>query len=301
MAISTKILKSRIKSIQNTMKITKAMELVAATKMRKAVNQVLASRSYSDLAWDILTRIKSKTNSKWHPLLNDIKQPKRVLLVVISSNRGLCGGYNTQLSREVTRYIRAREESTFELALVGKKARSLLSIFGDHIIADFIKEDVITQINEIFSLSHFILDDFTKLKYDAVVVAYTDFISSLKQIPRLRQLLPIQGKDEYLGEIDTKQSTFKSQMKKNGSEYLFEPDAERVLNQLLPRLIEIQLYQAYLEANASEHAARMMAMRSASDAASDLIFDLQLNFNQARQAAITREIAEISAGKAVLE
>jgi len=317
MAIATKVLKNRITSIKNTQKITKAMELVAAAKMRKAVVAVLQSRRYSDMAWKMLSRLQNKTDPSLHPLLEQRIPIKKVLILLITSNRGLCGAYNAQMIQKTMASIRIHQEvAATDLVIAGKKGRTLAYKFQQKIIAEFDKEDVMTQIHEIFPLSRLILDEYQKKHYDKVLIAYTDFLSSLKQKPRVRQILPITEKDDYIGEIESRPLTeelihpeqYTEKEVRNpppllntGYEYLFEPNPDAVLSELLPRLIEVQIYQAYLEANASEHSARMMTMRNATDAAEEMIFDLQLSFNQARQSNITREIAEIAAGKAVLE
>jgi F-type H+-transporting ATPase subunit gamma len=303
MAFSTKLLKGRIKSIKNTKKLTKAMELVAAAKMRKSVQNVLASRSYADFAWDLLTRVKKTTDFRLSRFLGVSIESKRELMVLIASNRGLCGGYNTQVIRQALEKAMEFESEgkQFDFVIVGKKAREVMYRYKKNIVADFVKDDVITQVNEIFSLSRFVFNEFSEARYDAVSVAYTDYVSALKQVPRIRKILPIMGKDEWLGQIGNDSKEAEKPRFSVEYEYLFEPGTNAVLAQLLPRLIEVQLYQAYLEANASEHSSRMMAMRNATEAASDLIFDLELTFNQVRQGNITREIAEISAGKAVLE
>ncbi len=314
MAISTKVLKTRIASIKNTKKMTKAMELVAASKMRKAVNCVLQSRHYSDVAWNILTRLKEKTDPTAHKLLARGNKVNNVLIVLITSNRGLCGGYNSQIISKTLSSINLHKDiAKTDLIIIGKKGRDMSYRFKQNVIAEFIKEDVITQINEIYPISRLIIDEFLKGTYDSVLLAYNDFVSALVQKPRVRQILPIDKKDEYIGAVTREPTSeylddtseigvqVKSIEREIESEYLFEPDVNSVLEKLLPRLIETQIYQAYLEANASEHSARMLAMKNASESAGDMIADLELTFNQSRQAAITQEIAEISAGKAVIE
>ena len=319
MAISTKTLKQRIGSIKNTQKITKAMELVAAAKMRKAVNNITLSRTYSELAWSLVQRLKAKSDPSLHILLHEKEEIKKVLLILYTSNRGLCGGYNTQIMNKTLQSLKLHADVDTDFIIIGKKGRDMAKRFGQHVIAAFDKEDVINQVNEVFPISKIILDEYMKGNYDKVLVAFNDFESSLKQTPRVRQILPITEKDEYIGELSSTPltATFTnsnlSQEKNNllvqGQEqktnmvfeYLFEPSPSAVLQSLLPRLIEVQIYQAYLEANASEHSARMLAMRNASDSAKDMIDDLTLTFNQARQSSITQEIAEISAGKAVLD
>ena len=309
-------LKRRIKSVSNTRKITKAMELVSASKMRKAVRNVIATRDYANMAWTTIVNISQKTESKNHPLLE--KRPvKKVALLLISSNRGLCGGFNANIAQKAIDSIRKHEKNVqqTEIITLGKKGRDSLIRSKFTIAADFKKEDLITSIMEISSIAHMLIEGYRRKEYDKVMVAYTDFVSSLNQIPRVKQLLPIdiESDEEYLGVVG--KSSFigtdkgfvdekiKKQLSKKGFEYdyTFEPSAGKVLEEMLPRLIEMQIYQAVLESDAAEHSSRMVSMKNASDSAKDMISDLTLIYNRVRQAGITREISEISAGKAALE
>jgi len=297
-------IRRRIKSITNTKKITKAMEMVAASKMRRAVNNVLATRSYANLAWQVVLNLAQKTESQYHPLLQ-IRPVKKIGIILISSNRGLCGGFNNQIAtktiKEIQKYLGQNIET--EVITLGKRGRDIIRRYNLNIVADFIKQDLTTSITQISALSHLILEDFISGKYDKIILAYTDFVSSIVQKPRLKQLLPLEPeRDEYLGTMGKIQATSsKLPAPSYQYEYLFEPDPDEVLKNLLPRLIEMQIYQAVLESDASEHSARMMAMRNATEAAGDMILDLTLAYNQARQAGITKEIAEIAGGKAALE
>ena len=315
MSLGTRDLKRRIKSVHSTKKITKAMEMVAASKMRKAVANVLATRDYSNLAWATVLNLAEKTDPK-HNILLQKREVKNVALIVISSNRGLCGGFNNNVVQKAVDSVKKHEagvEKT-DVITLGTKGRDVLISDGYKVEADFIKQDVILSVSEISSLVHMVLKAYESGQYDKVMVAYTDFVSTIKQIPRVKQLLPIDSEaDEYLGIVGraegiktTKEfiQEKKDKYLKRGSfsfEYIFEPTPEIVLKKMIPRLLEVQVYQAVLESDASEHSARMMSMRNASDAASDMIDNLTLVYNQARQAAITQEIAEISSGKAALE
>jgi len=306
-------IRRRIKSVKNTKKITKAMEMVAAAKMRKAVDGVLATRDYSNLAWEMLLSISERTDTTKHPLLHLRDNVKKVAIILISSNRGLCAGFNNQIVQKVIDSIKKHEKVEHELITLGDRGRDALIRNKYQIAADFPKEDVILSSAEIAPLAHMMIKNYMAGEYDKVVLGYTDYVSSMKQIPRVKQILPLATQDEYLGAVGeskgihmTPEFAKEKQEKhltkgKYKFEYLFEPDIKKVLDELLPRLIEIQIYQAVLESNASEHSARMMAMRQASDAAGDMIDDLTLAYNQARQAAITKEIIEISSGKAALE
>lgn len=301
MAGNTRDIRRRIRSITNTRKITKAMELVAGTKMRRAVKRVLETRPYATLAWSVVRDLARKTDPGLHPLLQERAQVKGIAAVVMTSNRGLCGGFNRQMVEQTVGFIR-RSSSRFsdaqvELYLVGKRSRELSTRYGFRIAAEYEKQDVAKGIQDITPLAKTLVEGFVKGTYDRVVLIYTDYYSALKQTPRIRQLLPLQGEDDELGGVNS--AAEKSEV--GEFEYLFEPSPDAVLEYMLYRLFEMQMYQALLESDASEHSARMMAMRNASDAASDMIGDLTLTYNQARQAAITSEIADIAGGKAALE
>src|SRR3989339_264996 len=315
MSLGTRELKRRIKSVGNTHKITKAMEMVSAAKMRKAVENVLATRDYANLAWTTILHLSEKTDTVHHPLLQK-RTVTNVALIVISSNRGLCGGFNNAVVQKAMNSIRKHEKNIkkTDIITLGTRARDLLLNEDQTVTADFIKQDVTTSAAEVSSMVHMIIKDYTEKKYDKVIVAYTDYVSAVKQQARVKQLLPIDpNPEEYLGIVGksagiemTKEfiSEKKEKYLKKGDmnfEYIFEPNPRAVLEKLMPRLLEVQIYQAVLESDASEHSARMMSMRNASDAATDMIDGLTLVFNQARQSAITQEIAEISSGKAALE
>jgi len=300
MALSTKIIKTRIRSISNTKKITKAMEMVSAVKMRKAVMAVLASRDYAQTAWNLVLGLANRIKSEDHPLLSRHEQIKKIGVILISANRGLCGGFNTQIINKAIQYAQA-QEAELEWLTIGRKGSDFLAKNGKKVIAEFERPDLITGTAEIIALARLVIKDYTEGNYDKVILAYTDFYSSMVQKPKIRQLLPFEPKsDSDLGGIGENKMPLAAQNFEL-FEYLFEPNKTEILNQFLPRLIEIQLYQALLESAASEHSARMLAMKNATSAAADMIDGLTLAFNQARQAGITKEIAEITGSKAALE
>jgi F-type H+-transporting ATPase subunit gamma len=324
---STKEIKNRIKSIGNTKKITKAMEMVSAAKMRKTIEAVLRTRSYANLSWMTVLNIASSVNAGkfLHPLLHKRTEIKREAIVLITSNRGLCSNFNSAViakavnsikkygteNVKMTEHLNKEVDKEIDFILLGKKGVSVKSRYNYNIAADFIKEDVAYEAKEILPIAKMIINDFLSGKYDKVMVAYTDFVGPVKQIPRVKQILPIdlEAKDHHLGIVgrdprvglDTefikqKEEKYLHDEKHDSYVFTYEPSAEVVLNEILPRLIEVQLFQALLESNASEHSARMAAMHKATDAAKDLVAELTLYYNKARQAAITREISEISAG-----
>lgn len=280
------------------------MELVAAAKMRKAVVKVLSTRAYSDLTWQTVLHLAKKVDTSHHPFFQDRKEIKNVAVVLISTNRGLCGSFNAQIAKKVVDSIKIHhpETRTTDIITCGTKGRDEARRYGLNIIADFAKEDITVSSETIRPIAHMATKEFLTNKYDKVFVAYMDFQSSLRQVTHVKQLLPIVPSiDERLGHIIHEKGKVEEINIDDFSDFLFEPNTKEVLNAFLPRLVEIQIYQAVLESEASEHSARMMAMRNASDAASDMIDELTLAYNQARQASITAEIAEIAAGSAALE
>ncbi|MBI5037836.1 MAG: ATP synthase F1 subunit gamma [Candidatus Kerfeldbacteria bacterium] len=294
MPSGTKEIQRRIRSVTNTKKITKAMELVSAAKMRRAVQAVLATRQYARTAWNIVQDLAAKTDPEQHQLLQTREKIQRIGMIMITSNRGLCGGFNRELVETAGNYASAQGVPV-DVILMGKKG-STIQRQGHTIVADFDKLDVAESVRDVQAMARMVITDYLDGKYDKIAIAYTDYQSAIKQTPHIRQLLPIIKEDAELGqtegaaEIATKQDF----------EYMFEPSPAAVLQAMLYRLTELQVYQALLESNASEHSARMFSMRNASDAATDMIKDLTLTFNQARQQSITSELAEISASRAAI-
>ncbi len=308
---NTKEISRRIKSVSNTKKITKAMEMVAAAKMRKAVDAVLKTRTYANLSWETVLHLADLSRSRnevLHPLLSPRSEIKKVAVIVVTSNRGLCGGFNSAIINKVKDSILKHALDT-DIILVGKKGLPLIQA-GHHVAAEFTKSDLILSAAETNPIARMVVADYLSQKYDKVMLAYTDFISPVKQSPRVKQLLPVDvtSSDEYLGvvgkneAVGTKKEYLAEKSKKHLSagefvyDYTFEPSPQEVLDRIVPRLIEVQLYQALLESSASEHSASMSAMHQATEAASDMVSELTLFYNKARQASITAEIAEISAG-----
>ncbi len=298
MAKGTLAIRRQIKSIRNTKKVTKAMEMVSASKMRKAIAAVSATRPYASGAWDLLRHLSSHTDKKLHPLLQE-RPIKRVGIVVVSTNRGLCGGFNNTLAQQVIKLIEKEKEESgaqVELITVGKRSRDILARYGYTIAADFLKKDITLSAWDILPLIHLIVEKYEKQEYDRVHLVYTDFISSVKQKAIVKQLLPF-----CLFENTNNQKEGAGIIKDAFAKFLFEPGENEVLDYVIPRLLESQVFQAILESEASEHSSRMMAMHNATEAASDFLSDLQLAYNQIRQAGITQEIAEISSGRAAME
>ena len=317
MPVNTKAIKGRIKSVGSTKKITKAMEMIAAAKMRKAVNAALDTRTYATLAWDLLVSL-SKTEKTHLPLLA-VRPVQKILVIIVTSNRGLCGSFNSNIIKKVSAQLKnpthiskqtlkgkevpGNEDITIDVVGIGKKGADFAKKMNYNLVAAYTNMTDTPSVNDALPIAQMAINAYESKSYDKVIVAYTDFRSAIFQLAKLRQVLPIsEGDLEKM--ITGKEDLDKQESKqKNLQEYtyLFEPNRLDVLQTILPRLVETQIYQAMLESAASEHSARMMAMRSASDAAEDMIKELNLNFNKARQAGITQEIAEIAGGAAALE
>jgi F-type H+-transporting ATPase subunit gamma len=323
---ATKEITRRIKSVGNTKKVTKAMELVSAAKMKKVVESTLASRFYAHYSWDILIHLAKITNPAKHPLLN-VRPVKKIAIILITSDKGLCGSYNSAIIKRILdqlknpHYLRINkvldrrifpqiEEKDLQLDFIciGKKGAEIMRKLDNKVVEVFTGLKDRPRLKDIRPISSLIIDEYQKGTYDKIVVAYTDYYSTLKQSPKLRQLLPISEIDleKIIGDLDTIYNKYGDKSKdckglNNGVEYLFEPNKDHLLNSLLLKLVEMQLYQLILESIASEHSARMIAMKNASESANEMIDELTLIFNKARQSAITQEIAEISSGKAALD
>jgi len=327
MAVSTKAIKTRIKSVKNTKKITKAMEMVSAAKMRRAVDAALNTRTYAKLAKELMEHMAYVDQPKY-PLL--VKRPvKNILMVLISSNRGLCGSFNSNILRksnslfaDLDNLARHRgknipkdaipaEDIHVEVLGVGKKSVAFAKRNNLELVGVFDQMGDKPDFESILPLTKLVIDGYLKKKYDKVVVVYTDYKSSLVQETKVRQLLPLSEVEleKMLGTLGGERNARKAQLeeKTSGEEefkidnYLFEPSISVIMETVIPRLVEIQLYQSILESSASEHSARMVAMKNASESADDMISSLSLIYNKARQAGITQEIAEISGGAAALE
>ncbi len=272
------------------------MELIAATKMRRAVRAVSASRAYVHGALSILQKLSGSEGAQSHRLFEK-RSLKRVAIVLISSNRGLCGGYNSAVANRAMKYI-AQELSGVEIhgITLGKKGRDAMlrnKVFVGH---DFPKSDLTLSGDSTVTVAHAVVAGFLAGEYDAVYVAFTDFVSSIRTVPTVIPLLPL-SRDLLL----KKPETSENYEEPGGIDAVFEPDVTGVLDVILPRIVSATLYQCVLEAEASEHSSRMLAMKNASDAAHDYLGSLRMSYNQARQSSITQEIAEISAGRAALE
>ncbi|MFU8798137.1 MAG: F0F1 ATP synthase subunit gamma [Gammaproteobacteria bacterium] len=284
-----KEIRTKIRSIKNTQKITRAMEMVAASKMRKAQDRMFLSRPYATKIQQVIGHL-AKANSEYkHPYLQT-RAIKRVGYIVITSDRGLCGGLNTNLLKTTVSAMRAQHQQGIEidLCLIGSKAEVFFKRHGGNIVANKTHLGDAPAIADLIGAMKIMLKHYTNGTLDNLFIVYNKFVNTMTQQPQIEQLLPLVG------------ATHASPMPEHHWDYLYEPDAQYLLDLLLNRYIESQVYQGVVENLACEQAARMIAMKSASDNAGDLIDDLQLIYNKARQAAITQELSEIVAGAAAV-
>jgi F-type H+-transporting ATPase subunit gamma len=307
MARSLRDIRRKIKATKSTRQVTKALELVSASKMRRATQNAVRLRVYAVAAWKILKRL-SGAKEVPHPFLKE-KAPAKILVVLFSSDRGLCGGLNAQLFRKLNQYVKGVEElksyEKMDFVGIGRKGQQFLRRMDKNVIAAFPAFSNHPTFRDTLPLVRLITESYLSGAYDHVVILYSDFISVILQEPTAKVLLPLSKSTlhEMIEGMLTKRDAKTESMDEALSEddYKLEPSAAEVLNVILPQLTEVQVYQAALESAASEHSARMIAMRNASDNASDLLGDLSLTYNQTRQAGITAELAELSASKAALE
>jgi len=283
-----KEIRTQIKSIQNTQKITKAMEMVAASKMRRAQERMRASRPYAAKMRTVVAHLGKAHPEYKHPYLIE-REAKRVGLIVISTDRGLCGGLNVNLFKQAVRAMSEWRDRNLEidLAVIGTKAKSFFGRFGGNVVCESAHLGDAPGIETLIGSVKVMLDAYDEGKIDRLYLANNEFVNTMTQAPRVEQLLPVVGdeRDEQL---------------KHHWDYIYEPDAKEVMDQLLMRYIESLVYQGVVENIACEMAARMVAMKAASDNAGELISGLQLVYNKARQAAITQELSEIVAGAAAV-
>jgi F-type H+-transporting ATPase subunit gamma len=282
---NTQDIRRRIKSIRNTAQITKAMQMVAASKMRKAQQHAVAGRPYAALMNKVLVSLQRRTDPRLHPLLN-IRELKKELVLILSTDKGLAGALNTNLFREIANFDSAKTAFVSS----GKKARQFVARTKRELLADFELKDAPSFV-ETKPLSQFALEKFLNREVDKVTVLHTHFINTINQRPVVRTLLPISSFDLPKREPDEAGQEDAADPMLG---YVFEPGAEGLLDVILPYYIQYQVFQMILDARASEHSARMVAMKNATDNANQFIKDLTLEYNKMRQAGITTELLEIA-------
>jgi F-type H+-transporting ATPase subunit gamma len=287
---NTRDIRHRIKSIRNTAQITKAMQMVAASKMRKAQQHALAGRPYAALMNKVLVSLQKRTNPRLHPLL-EVRPVKKELILIISTDKGLCGALNTNLFREAANF----DQTKTVFVVSGKKARQFIARTKRELLADFELKDSPSFV-ESKPLSKFCLEKFLRREADKVSVLFTHFINTISQRAVVQTLLPISSFDLPKG-VSTEEANEDLDPMLG---YVFEPKAEELLGVVLPYYIQFQVFQMILDARASEHSARMVAMKNATDNAEQFIKDLTLEYNKMRQAAITTELLEIATAQMAL-
>ncbi len=287
----SKEIRTKIKSVQNTRKITKAMEMVAASKMRKAQDRMRRARPYADKVRNIAAHLAGANPEYQHPFLVEHDSVKAAGLIVVTTDKGLCGGLNTNLLRAVTTKLRELEKAgeTITVTAIGNKGFGFFNRIGAKVVSHAIQLGDTPHLEKLIGPVKVQLDAYVRGEIDQVFLCYTRFINTMKQEPVVEQLLPLSA--DKLREQDSRDYSW---------DYLYEPDAQSVLDDLLVRYIEALVYQAVAENMASEQSARMVAMKAASDNAKKVIDDLQLSYNKARQAAITKELSEIVSGAAAV-
>ncbi|OGO02923.1 MAG: ATP synthase F1 subunit gamma [Chloroflexi bacterium RBG_13_52_14] len=279
--IPIRLIRRRIRSIKSTAKITKAMEMIAASKMRQAQLRVLAARPYAEKMRGVLANLSAqpKGQDEIHPLLQH-REVKRIAVIHITSDRGLCGGLNANVNRKTASFV-LEQKVPVAITAVGRKGRDYMARYGREIRAVFTQIGDQPTLLDTTSISRVVMDDYTKGEIDEVYLSYTQFVSTVNQRPVLWKLLPIEP-----ASIERTENV----------EYIYEPAPAIVLEKLLPRYLEMQVYHAILESIASEQSARMVSMRNATENANEMIDELTLVYNKARQELITNELLDIAGG-----
>ena len=283
-----KEIKRRIQSVKNTQQITKAMKLVAASKLRKAQQAILDARPYAIKMMDVVNHLAARCNSDLHPLL-DYREGKRTLLLIITSDKGLCGGFNGSIIRKTAQYLKDNDQDENSLIVAGKKGNDIFCNRPVTIVEDLVGWTKDFDYLKGQAIGENLADMFMENKIDKVLVIYNEFKSVMQQEVIVEQLLPV---------VPEKMEQDKDSVT---VDYIYEPDEETILNELLKRYIAVEVYRAFLESSASEHGARMTAMDSASRNAGEMIDGLTLTYNKARQAYITKELIEIVNGAEALK
>lgn len=291
---SAREMRLRIKSVKNISQVTRALETVSASKVRKAINAVTATRPYASKAWQVLKHVSEQPGrDSLHPLLAHRDEIKNTLAVVVTGDRGLAGAYNSNVIRFTAQRFDANPAPVRYIA-VGRKGRDLLIRRGKKVIADFSNLPAAPAFADISAIGRMAVEEFQKGAVDEVYLVYTDFVNMGRQVPTLKRLLPLELNREGLVEDFTHSSSGPA------AAYEYEPDMRGILDEIIPRFTALQVYQAVLEAQASEHAARMIAMRNATDNAKELVGALQLAYNKVRQQGITNDILDIVGGAEAL-
>jgi F-type H+-transporting ATPase subunit gamma len=292
-------IRRRIKSVKNIAQVTRAMQAVSASEMRRAQEAVLATRPYAQRAWALLTHLAAQRGEteELHPLLQ-VRPVSKVALLLLTSDRGLCGAFNTNIIRKALDYIEILPAAV-DVVAVGRKGRDAMLRRGQSLVAEFSSLPSQPTLLDVTPIARVALNGFLDGTYDAVWLAYTDFVNTLRQEPVVKRLLPLMP-TEMEKQVMAEYVEVAAPEAVEAPGYIYEPDPRTILDTVVPRFTELQVYQAVLESIASEHSARMVAMRSATENAESLTQDLQLTYNKARQQSITSEIMDIAGGAEAL-
>jgi F-type H+-transporting ATPase subunit gamma len=293
-------IRRRIKSVKNIAQVTRALQAVSASKVRRAQEAVLATRAYAQLAWEVLSDLSQQVgaNERLHPLF-EVRPAKTIGLLMLSGDRGLCGAFNYNVVRTTMDFSRRAKGVPIRVITVGKKGRELMWRRGFNIVHEFSGLPAAPRLADVTPIARAAMDGFKSGEFDVVYLAYTDFVNTLVQKPAVKRLLPLRP-TELESQVMAVHVAGARQGRRAATDYIYEPSPRAILDVIVPRFTELQVYQAVLESLASEHSARMVAMRNATDNAEQLVGDLTLRYNKARQQSITSELLDIAGGAEAL-
>ena len=285
----------RIRSVKNISQVTRALQTVSASKVRKAMQAMMNTRPYATKAWQVLTHIAAQPGREnLHPLLTQRDEVKNILIVMITGDRGLAGAYNSNIVRFALQQF-GKSNIPVSYIMVGRKGRDLMLRRRQNVIAEFSNLPAAPSFSDVSAIGRLAVDEFLKGQTDEVYLVYTDFINLVRQVPSVKKLLPLE-----VGTGEGRVVAFSPAQRSLAAAYIYEPDQAQLLDEIVPRFTALQVYQSIMESLASEHAARMVAMKNATDSASSLADALQLEYNKARQQTITNEMLDIAGGAEAL-
>ena len=293
---NTREVRLRIRSIKNISQVTRALQAVSTSKVRKSMAALMQTRPYATRAWQVLTNIaRQPGRDTLHPLLKQSQNGTAALVIVITGDRGLAGAYNTNIIRFTLQHF-SQYPYPIRYIAVGRKGRDLLVRLRKNVIAEFSNLPAAPTFNDVSAIGKLAIDEFLSENVHEVFLVYTDFVNMVRQIPTVKKILPLEYEHEE-GRVESFEANSRHRI---DATYIYEPDMNTILDRIVPRFTALQVYQAILEGQASEHAARMVAMKNATDAATELAASLQLEYNKARQQVITNEMLDIAGGAEAL-
>jgi F-type H+-transporting ATPase subunit gamma len=285
----------RIRSVKNIAQVTRALQAVSASKVRKAMQALMNTRPYATKAWQVLTHIAAQPGRETlHPLLTRRKEVKNIIVVMISGDRGLAGAYNTNVVRFAIQHFKDSPVPV-RFVTVGRKGRDMMFRRRQNLLAEFSNLPAAPSFPDVSAIGELVVDEFLKGNADEVYLVYTDFINFVRQVPTVKKLLPLEVQT-----VEGRVESYAPASRGAAAAYIYEPGQNAILDEIVPRFTALQVYQAIMESLASEHAARMVSMKNATDSASALVGALQLEYNKARQQAITNEMLDIAGGAEAL-